>query len=550
MSDSIDSLADDYFTAWLAAEPTTAHILSEYGYAAKYEDGTRAEEDRRIAELNGFIDRANALADGALDHQQRITRDVLLSDARTSIGMLEARFAEFAADPLFGPQTELPLVIGMLSIPDAEVADAMVEKFHGIGKAFTDLAERQREGLARGRTSARFAVEGTISQLKENLATPVDKDPLLGTSKLPDGVDADAWRRRMIEAIETSIRPGMAAYLAVLEGEELARARPDDRVGLTFLDGGEADYDATLAYYTTTAKTAKEIHEIGLEQVAKLADEYRGLGPEVVGTDDLQEIFTALRTDPKLHFENADQLVEASKVAMDRARKAIPSWFEVLPKAPCDVQPTTTGAKAFYFPPAPDGSRGGIFYVNVEDPGAWGTFELESMAFHEGIPGHHLQIAIASELTGVPEIRKHLNNSAYAEGWGLYSERLADEMDLYGGSLDRMGVFSADSLRACRLVVDTGLHAMGWSRQQAVDYMVENSPMTEAICKPEVDRYILSPGQATSYMIGRLEILRMRAEAKDRQGPSFDIKKFHSAVLDSGSLPLSVLEQVVRTRLA
>ncbi|MFL6158638.1 MAG: DUF885 domain-containing protein, partial [Marmoricola sp.] len=541
MSDSIDSLAADYFTGWLGASPTEAHLLAEYDYAGRYEDHSRAGEDRRIAELKAFVDRAAALPDADLDEQQRISRDVILSDARTSIGMLEARFLELAADPLFGPQAELPLIVGMLSIPNAEVAEAMVEKYRAIGTSFSDLADRQRDGLARGRTSARFAVEGTIKQLKDDLATPVDKDPLLGTSKLPAGVDADAWRSRMVEAIESSIRPGKAAYLKVLEEEVLPASRADDRAGLCHLDGGDQDYAATLRYFTTTEKTAEDIHEIGLEQVAKLADEYRGLGPEVVGTDDLQKIFTAMRTDPKLHFENADQLVEASKVAMDRAWKAIPDWFEVLPKAPCDVQQTTTGAKAFYFPPAPDGSRGGIFYINIEDPDAWGTFELESMAFHEGIPGHHLQIAIASELTGVPEIRKHLNNSAYAEGWGLYSERLADEMQLYGSSLDRMGIFSADSLRACRLVVDTGLHAMGWSRQQAVDYMVQNSPMTEAICKPEVDRYILSPGQATSYMIGRLEILRMRAEAKERQGAGFDIKKFHSAVLDSGSLPLGVL---------
>jgi uncharacterized protein (DUF885 family) len=269
----------------------------------------------------------------------------------------------------------------------------------------------------------------------------------------------------------------------------------------------------------------------------------------VVGTADLQEIFEALRSDPKLHFEHGDQLVEASEVAMQRAWSALGDWFEVLPEAPCSVQATTTGAKAFYFPPATDGSRGGTFFVNVVDPSAWGTFELESMAFHEGIPGHHLQLAIASELTGVPEFRKHLHNSAYAEGWGLYSERLADEMGLYSGPLDRMGIFSADSLRACRLVVDTGLHALGWSRQQAVDYMVENSPMTEAICRPEVDRYILTPGQATSYMIGRLEILRMRAEARERQGAAFDLKAFHSAVLDSGSLPLGVLDDVVRSRL-
>jgi uncharacterized protein (DUF885 family) len=221
----------------------------------------------------------------------------------------------------------------------------------------------------------------------------------------------------------------------------------------------------------------------------------------------------------------------------------------VLPKAPCRVQATTTGAKAFYFPPATDGSRGGSFFVNVVDPVAWGTFELESLAFHEGIPGHHLQLAISSELDELPDFRKHVHNSAYAEGWGLYTERLADEMGLYSGAVDRMGIFAADSLRACRLVVDTGLHALGWTRQQAVDYMVANSPSTAALCQREVDRYILSPGQATSYMIGRLEIQRMRREAEQRQGDGFDIRRFHTAVLENGSLPLGVLDEVVRTRL-
>jgi uncharacterized protein (DUF885 family) len=353
----------------------------------------------------------------------------------------------------------------------------------------------------------------------------------------------------MVAAIERSVRPGMAAYRDVLRDRVLPRARPDDRVGLRWLGGGEDAYARTLRYFTTTTRTAEEIHQIGLQQIAQLADEYRALGPEVVGTDDLQEIFEAMRADPKLHVENAEQLVDGTRVAIDRAWGAMPAWFEVLPQAPCGVQATTTGAKAFYFPPAADGTRGGSVFVNVVDPRAWGTFEIESLAFHEGIPGHHLQLAIASELHDVPEFRKHLHNAAYAEGWGLYSERLADEMGLYTAAVDRMGIFSADSLRACRLVVDTGLHALGWSREQAVDYMVANSPMTEGICRPEVDRYILHPGQATSYMIGRLEILRMRTEAQDRQGERFDVRAFHSAVLDNGSLPLEVLDEVVRARL-
>ncbi|MCW2855980.1 MAG: hypothetical protein JWR52_1595 [Marmoricola sp.] len=550
MADSIDLLAEDFYAAHMRANPTEAHLLGDYLHAARFEGASRAEEDRQAAELRDFVDRAEALDVDLLDDQQRITRSVLLSEATTRVGMIEGRFREFAADPIFGDQVSLPLVVGMLAIPTAEVAEAMVEKYRAIGRWYVDLAERQHEGVARGRVSPGFAVTGTIAQLDAALAVPVAEDPLLDLTGLPADVDSDAWRAAMVEAIATAIRPGMAAYREALVQVALPAARPDDRAGLCWLADGEEDYDRTLRYYTTTTKTAQEIHDIGLDQIAGLAEEYRELGLEVVGTDDLQEIFEAMRTDPALHFETGDQLVEASEIAMQRAWDAMGDWFEVLPQAKCAVQATRTGAKAFYFAPATDGSRGGTFFINVEDPSAWGTFELESMAFHEGIPGHHLQLAIASELTGVPEFRKHLNNSAYAEGWGLYTERLADEMGLYSGALDRMGIFSADSLRACRLVVDTGLHALGWSRQQAVDFMVENSPMTEAICRPEVDRYILTPGQATSYMIGRLEILRMRAEASQRQGARFDVKKFHSAVLDNGSLPLGVLDEVVHARLA
>jgi uncharacterized protein (DUF885 family) len=544
----IDDLAAEYFTAYLNALPTEAHVLGQYAWADRFEVPTREEEDRQIAELRGFVAAGEAILHADLDEQQRITRDVLVNDARTRADLIEARFATHAADPIFGHQTQLPVVIGMLGMPTPDVADAMVAKFHAVGRYYRELAERQREGRAAGKVSAGFAITGTIAQIDDALAVPVAQDPLLGTTALPDGVDAEAWRSRMVDAIEQSIRPGLAAYREALV-EVLPEARADDRAGLCWLEDGADDYARALRYYTTTDKTAEEIHEIGLQQVAQLADEYRSLGPEVVGTDDLQQIFEAMRTDPKLHFEHGDQLIEAARVAMQRAWDAMPAWFEVLPQAPCSVQSTTAGAKAYYYPPAADGSRGGTFFINVVEPESWGTFELESMAFHEGIPGHHLQLAISSELQDVPEFRKHIHNSAYAEGWGLYTERLADEMGLYSGSVDRMGMFSADSMRACRLVVDTGLHALGWTRQQAVDYMLANSPLTEGVCRPEVDRYLLFPGQATSYMIGRLEILRMRAEAQQRQGDAFDVRRFHTAVLDNGSLPLGVLDEVVRARL-
>jgi uncharacterized protein (DUF885 family) len=550
LSDELRQLADDYWQAILDAEPTWRHMLGDYSDVGSYEQVSREAEDAFVATLRDFAARATAIDEGTLDEQEALTRGVLASSATATADLLDTPLHDLAADPVHGPQATLPLLMGMLAVPDQGVADAMPAKYDGVGTYFRQLADRVREGAGRNWVAPEFAITQTIAQLDAALAVPVDDDPLLDALKTAEGVDTDALRAGLREAVERSIRPGMEAYRDALRDAALPKARPEDRCGLSWLPGGEDAYNRALRYYTTTAKTAQEIHDIGLAQVAKLADEYRALGPEVVGTDDLQEIFEAMRTDPKLHFERGEELVEQSRVALARAEAAMGDWFEVVPKAPCAVQGTEVGAKAFYFPPATDGSRGGTFFVNTDDASSWGRFELEAMAFHEGVPGHHLQLAIAAELPdSMPDFRKHLHNSAYAEGWGLYTERLSDEMGLYTEAVDRMGMYSADSMRACRLVVDTGLHALGWSRQQAIDYMVANSPLTEGVCRPEVDRYICSPGQATSYMIGRLEIQRMRAEAEQRQGASFDVKKFHSAVLDSGSLPLEVLDRVVAARL-
>ncbi|MBS41770.1 MAG: DUF885 domain-containing protein [Nocardioides sp.] len=547
----LDRLAQDFWEHHLDAEPTEAHLLGDYRYADRWEDASRAAEDAQVGALREFARRAEAIDADGLDADDAVTRAVLSTTATASADYAEARLAELGADPIFGHQAGVPIVVGMLGLPTPEVADALLPKLRGVAASYRDLAERLREGVAAGRVPAEFAVRGVVEQVDAQLAAPVGDAPLMqAVPAPPEGVDAEAWRAAVADVVEREVNPAMAVYRDVLRDEVLPHARPDERAGLAALPDGEATYAATLRYFTTTEKTAQEIHEIGLAQVEKLADEYRALGPEVVGTDDLASIFSAMRSDPALHFTAGEQLVEASEVAMQRAWDAMPGWFEVLPQARCAVQSTMSGAKAFYFPPAADGSRGGTFFINVDDPTSWGTFELEAMAFHEGIPGHHLQLAIAAELTGVPEFRKHLHNSAYAEGWGLYTERLADEMGLYSGPVDRMGMYAADSMRACRLVVDTGLHALGWSREQAVQYMVDNSPLHEGVVRPEVDRYICSPGQATSYMVGRLEIERIRREAEARQGASFDVKAFHSAVLDSGSLPLGVLDEVVAARLA
>jgi uncharacterized protein (DUF885 family) len=547
--EDLAALSDEFWAGHLAAQPTEAHLLGYYPTTGRYEDASRPAEDAEIARLRDVAARAEAIDAQGLDDQERITRAVLVSSATSSADLLDARLAEISADPIFGPQEVLPLILGMLTLPNQEVADAMPDMLAGAGRWFADIADRHREGVTRGWAPAEFAVSATSAQIERALARPLDEDPVVGALRPPDGIDVDAWRGRIREAVQSRLRPGLATYRDVLRDEILPHARPDDRVGLTYLDDGDDAYARALRYFTTTDLTAQQIHDIGLAQVESLAAEYRALGAEALGTDDLHEIFDRMRDDPALHFTSGEQLVTASETAMARAWAAMSAWFEVLPQAPCAVAGTTSGAKAFYYPPASDGSRGGTFFVNVSDPAAWGTFELEAMAFHEGIPGHHLQLAIAAELTDLPEFRKHLHNSAFAEGWGLYSERLSDEMGLYSGPIERLGMLSADSMRAGRLVVDTGLHALGWSREQAVQFMLDNSPLSAGVVRPEIDRYAVSPGQATSYMIGRLEIQRLRREAEQRQGDRFSAASFHSAVLDSGSLPLDVLERVVKTRL-
>ncbi|HEX4471884.1 MAG TPA: DUF885 domain-containing protein [Nocardioides sp.] len=549
MSDDLDRLADDYWAALLDFQPTWRHMLGDYSAVGRWEEVSAEAEQAQADALRAFARRAEALDASGLDEEGGLTREVVIASATATADVTETPLTGLAANPVSGLQVQLPLVLGLLSVPDATVAGQLPAKLDAVGVHLHQLADRVRSAAKDGWVSAEFAVRETLDQLDRVLAVPVEDDPAAGAVRVPDGVDEAELRGELREAVVRSVRPGFTELRAALQ-DTLAAARPDDRCGLSWLEGGDEVYAATLRYFTTTDKSAQEIHEIGLAQVAKLADEYRALGPEVVGSDDLEQIFAAMRSDPALHFEHAEELVDQSRVALARAEGVMADWFEVVPKAPCAVQGTEVGAKAFYFPPASDGSRGGTFFVNTVDATSWGRFELEAMAFHEGVPGHHLQLSVAAELPdSIPEFRKHLHNSAYSEGWGLYSERLSDEMGLYSGAVDRMGMYSADSMRACRLVVDTGLHALGWSRQEAIDYMVSHSPLTEGVCRPEIDRYICRPGQATSYMVGRLEIQRMRREAEERQGDRFDVRRFHSAVLGSGALPLGVLDRVVAGRL-
>ena len=547
MSGDIARLAAEYWDFRARTGPTWAHLIGDYRYAATVEDVSRTAEDEQVAAAREFERWALAVDPSALGVQDRITRDLLAFDAGANADLAETRLAEIAVDPIGGPQASLPVTLSRLTMPDESVAEAMLAKLEGIGRLLADLADRHREGAARGWTPPRFAVEGAVRQIDAWLAQPPERDPILAGLRPPavDGTAQQAWLERARAAVEDHVRPGLATYRRVLADEIAPLARPDERAGLAWLEGGDGAYARAIRLFTTREASAEEIHRVGLEQVERLADEYRELGPEVLGTGDLETILERLRSDPSLHYATGAEIMVTARAALARAEQAMARWFGTVPAATCAVEETAHGAQGFYFPPAQDGSRDGVFFINTSDPSVWGRFEMESTAFHEGIPGHHLQGTISSELRGLPDFRRHAWVTAYGEGWGLYAERLADEMGLYGTALDRIGMLSNDSLRACRLVVDTGLHAMGWSRAQAIEYMVRNSPMREAHVRAEVDRYICSPGQALAYMLGRLEIQRIRARAEQRLGDAFDIRAFHDVVLTSGSMLLDTLAALV-----
>jgi len=544
--DDVDALAAEYHEFRLRVQPTWAHLQGDYRFADRFEDLTRAAEDNQIDEAREFARRAAAIAADGLGAQERISREMIAWDATVRSDLASSRLAEFGADPIFGPQAMLPVRIPKLSLPSAEVAEAMTGKFRGIAAMFRALADRHREGLARGRTPADFAARQTIGQLDAWLVRPLADDPLLVVAEPVGVADREAWLGRLRQVIGAEVRPAMSVYRDVLRDEVLPHVRPDEHCGLTWLTDGAEAYERAIRLYTTLPLSAQEIHEIGLRQVDSLAGEYRALGPEVMGSADLAHIFEGLRSDPALHHTNAEDVVAASKAALAKAKAAMGDWFGIVPKADCDVEATPNGAIAYYFPPAKDGSRGGVFFMNTAEPSEWGRYQIEATAYHEGIPGHHLQLAISGELETIPEFRRRAFIAAYGEGWGLYTERLADEMGLYSTPLDRMGMLSADSMRACRLVVDTGMHAFGWSRRRAIDYMRENSPMREGQISAEVDRYAVTPGQALAYMIGRLEIQRIRADAEAALGDHFDIRAFHDTVLGSGPMPLPTLDRLVR----
>ncbi|WP_174237804.1 DUF885 family protein [Marisediminitalea sp.] len=363
--------------------------------------------------------------------------------------------------------------------------------------------------------------------------------------------EAEALKGEAKAALLTSVKPAYEKLIAAFAHQKTVSPEGD---GVWRLPDGDKWYQNRLNWFTTTDLTADEVHQIGVENVERIHNAMRDIMKQVEFTGTLQEFFEFMRTDEQFYYPNTDEgrdryLAEAT-AAIDTMREALPDYFGLTPKAPMVVKRVEafrekSAGKAFYQNPAQDGSRPGIYYANLYDMNAMPTYQMEALAYHEGIPGHHMQRAIALELEGIPQFQKFLSFTAYTEGWGLYTEELAKDMGFYKDPYSDFGRLAMELWRACRLVVDTGIHAQKWSREEAIDYLIQNTPNPEYDAIKAIERYIAMPGQATAYMIGKLKIMELRETAKATLGDKFSYPEFHDVVLKDGPVPLSVLEEKV-----
>ncbi len=418
--------------------------------------------------------------------------------------------------------------------PDGNVAEVAHERMGD--------ARRQREL----RMINRHLQDGERLAIGTRLLLPAEDDPLSPQER-------GEFLFGVLTAVDEGIYPALANYRDLLAREILPTARGNEAPGLIHVPGGGADYHQLIWRHTSLPLEEcdpQAIHEFGLAEVERIRGEISDLGYQLFGTRDVALIQERLRNDPDMHFYSRDEVQAKASEALFRAQDRMGEYFGIQPQAPCEVVPIPAHEEkdstiAYYREPAPDGSRPGRYFINTFAPETRPRYEAEVLAYHEAIPGHHLQIAIAQELSELPAFRRHLGFTAFVEGWALYTERLSDEMGLYSSDVDRMGVLSFDAWRASRLVVDTGMHAFGWTREQAIEFLYENTLLARNNVENEIDRYIAWPGQALAYKIGQREILNLRELARRELGVRFSYPQFHDRILENGAVSLATLRGIV-----
>lgn len=543
------ALLDEHWDGLMQRHPGWATQLGDHRFDGESFDSSAPAEAAWYARMNDWVRRLEAL-DG-LPADDEVTRDLLVTELRGEIGQRICDFPSWSFSARSNPMLEGNDLGQRFDLTTPQDGLALVRRMQGMASDVLMQAQRLEEGASEGKVANRISTEKVIEQVRTQLALPLEEQPVLAPlERIPSSwtpAQQDTFRTNLRSAAQLWLQ-AMDTWVGTLETRVLPLARTDGE-GLIGVPDGLACYDELIEHYTTLPLDADELHATGLAEIDRIQAELSALGARSLAMGDVQAIFERLRTDPELYFTTELQVEGKAREALGRAKAAIPQWFGRLPEADCVVErvppyeaPYTTIA---YYRQVVPGERPGAYVVNTYAPETRPRYEAEALAFHESIPGHHLQIALAQETGDIPMFRRHLGATAFVEGWALYTEQLADEMGLYSSDLDRIGMLGFELWRASRLVVDTGLHAKGWSRQQAIDYMLANTPLAENNIVNEVDRYITTPGQALAYKTGQLEIWRLRREAEARLGDRFDIKAFHDVVLGAGAVSLPVLRKRV-----
>ena len=529
----------------------------------KWDDMSDAAAQAEIDNITLRIAQAKQFDISQLNAQEQLSLKIYQQDIQRQLANDAFRHHTYIMHQFRAAHTFVPsFLINIHRISDVSDADAYIQRLHGVDSMFDQVIDQLRIREKLGVYPPKWAYDQMI-QASHNVisGTPftesatdstiyadfVQKITALGLSN----AEQAGYMSKLNTALTQSVQPAYEKLIAELIKQRLLSPEGD---GVWRLPEGDKWYQNRLEWFTTTTLNAEEVHQIGIENVERIHNAMRGIMQQVNFTGTLPEFFEFMRTDPQFYYPDSDQgredYMADAKAYIDTMEAKIPEYFGLTPEARMVVKRVEafrekSAGKAFYQSPAIDGSRPGIYYANLYDMSAMPTYQMEALAYHEGIPGHHMQRAITQELKGIPDFQKYASFTAYTEGWGLYTEELGKDMGFYQDPYSDFGRLAMELWRACRLVVDTGLHAKRWSREEAIEYLVDNTPNARYDAVKAIERYIAMPGQATAYMIGKLKIMDLRDKARTALGDKFDIRGFHDEVLKDGPVPLSLLENKI-----
>ncbi|HEX8172468.1 MAG TPA: DUF885 family protein [Thermoanaerobaculia bacterium] len=546
---ALNDLLHERWEYVLAHSPEFASALGDRRFNDKISDVSERADAADTAAARRFLTRFEAIDATAFSEQERLNRDLSIQNLRQGLGWSKLRLWQMPVNQMGGIHLSIPQLPSFIPLETVKDYDDYIARLHQFPGALDETTRNMRKGMAAKRMPPKFLLEKVAAQAQDIADTAPEKtsfaQPL---EKMPDSFSA-ADKERIRNAVLTSVRqdvlPAYARFAKFVRDEYAPQGRT--QVGVWALPNGDEFYAFVVKDQTTTNLTPEEIHQIGLREVARIEGEMLQIAKKL-GFSDLKSFNASLETNPALHPKSGEEILERYRKYIDQMYAKLPELFGRLPKAKLVVEPTQPfrekeASGAEYTTGSPDGSRPGRVYVNTYQPESRKTISMESTAYHEGVPGHHMQLSIQQELTDLPPFRQQGGYTAFVEGWALYSERLGKEVGFYQDPYNDYGRLNDEMLRAIRLVVDTGLHYKKWTREDVVNFFRAHSAVDEVEIQTETDRYIVWPGQALGYKIGQLKILELRERAHKTLGAKFDIRAFHDEVLGAGALPLDVLEQ-------